>query len=49
MISLYTNEVINSDKTTGKIVRFKSGYEISQIGADKFIITVPIELIQTGV
>lgn len=44
-----TNEVINGDETTGKIVRFMGGYEISQIGANKFIVTVPLELIQTGV
>lgn len=45
----YTNEVINSDTTSAKIARFTSGYEIAQIGANKFIITVPLELIQTGV
>ncbi len=45
----YINEVINNDQTTAKIARFTSGYQIAQIGADKFIITVPIELIQTGV
>ncbi len=44
----YTDEVINSDTTTAKIVRFTSGYEASQIGANKFIVTVPLELIQTG-
>lgn len=45
-----TNEVINSDRTTGKTVRFTSGYQISQlIGANKFIVTAPLELIQTGV
>ena len=44
-----TDEVINSDVTTGKIARFTSGYDVSQIGANKFIITVPLELIQTGV
>lgn len=44
-----TNEVINSDITTGKIARFISGYDIAQIGANKFIVTVPLELIQTGV
>lgn len=45
----YTNEVINNDQTTSKTARFTSGYQIAQIGANKFIITVPIELIQTGV
>ena len=45
----YTDEVINADETSAKIVRFTSGYQISQIGANKFIITVPLELIQTGV
>lgn len=45
----YTNEVINNDQTTSKIVRFTSGYQVAQMGADKFIITVPLELIQTGV
>ncbi len=44
----YTDEVINSDTTAAKIVRFTSGHEVSQIGASKFIITVPLELIQTG-
>jgi len=45
----YTDEVINSDITTAKIVRFMSGYEVSQFGNNKFIVTVPLELIQTGV
>ena len=44
-----TNEVINNDQTTAKIARFTSGYQIAQIGANKFVVTVPIELIQTGV
>ncbi len=44
----YTNEVINNDQTTSKIARFTSGYQVAQIGANKFIVTVPIELIQTG-
>ena len=44
-----TDEVINSDTTTAKIVRFTSGYSVAQIGANKFIVTVPLELIQTGV
>ncbi len=44
----YTDEVINSDTTIAKTVRFTNGYQTAQIGADKFIITVPIELIQTG-
>ena len=44
----YTNETINTDTTSSKTVRFTSGYEVSQIGANKFMITVPIELIQTG-
>lgn len=45
-----TDEVINDDITTGKIVRFTSGYKISQqIGANKFIVTVPLELIETGI
>ena len=44
-----TNEVINYDTTTGKTCRFISGYQVSQIGANKFIVTVPLELIQTGV
>ncbi len=44
----YTNEVINNDQTTAKTARFTSGYQIAQIGANKFVITVPIELIQTG-
>jgi len=45
-----TDEVINGDKTTGKIVRFTAGSSMSQqIGDNKFIITVPLELIQTGV
>ena len=43
-----TDEVINSDETTAKTVRFISGYSISQIGANKFIVTVPLELIATG-
>lgn len=43
-----TDEVINNDDTTGKTVRFTSGYQVSQIGADKFIVTVPLELIATG-
>lgn len=43
-----TDQIINSDLTSGKIVRFTSGYNISQIGADQFIVTVPLELIQTG-
>ena len=45
----YTDEVINSDVTSAKIARFMSGYDVSQIGANKFIVTVPLELIQTGV
>ena len=45
----YTDEVINSDTTSAKIVRFMSGYDVTQIGSNKFIVTVPIELIQTGV
>jgi len=44
----YTNEVINADTTTTKIARFISAYEISQIGDNKFIVTVPLELISTG-
>ncbi len=44
----YTDQVINADTTSSKIVRFISGYEISQIGANKFIVTVPVELILTG-
>lgn len=44
----YTNQVINSDTTTAKIARFISGYEVSQIGANKFIVTVPLEIVQTG-
>jgi len=44
----YTDEVINSDTTTSKIVRFTSGYEVSQIGSNKFIVSVPIELVLTG-
>ena len=44
-----TDEVINHDTTTGKICRFTSGYQVSQIGANKFIVTAPLELIQTGV
>lgn len=44
----YTDHVINSDTTTGKIVRFVSGYEVSQIGSNKFMVTVPLELILTG-
>lgn len=44
----YIDQVINADTTTAKIVRFISGYEVSQIGANKFIVTVPLELISTG-
>lgn len=44
----YTDQVINSDTTTAKIVRFTSGYEVSQIGSNKFMVTVPIELVLTG-
>ena len=44
-----TDEVINHDTTTGKVCRFTSGYQVTQIGANKFIVTVPIEIIQTGV
>ena len=43
-----TNEVINNDSTTGKTVRFISGYEMSQIGDNKFMVSVPLELIATG-
>lgn len=45
----YTDEVINADATTAKIVRFMSGYDVSQIGNGYFIVTVPLELIETGV
>ncbi len=44
----YTDQVINADTTSAKIVRFMSGYEVSQIGSNKFIVTVPLELILTG-
>lgn len=44
----YTDEVINGDQTLGKIVRFIGGYEIAQIGSNKFIVTVPLELISSG-
>lgn len=39
--------VINGDQTTVKIARFTSGYEVSQIGANKFIVSVPLELISS--
>ncbi len=45
----YTDQVINNDTSAGKICRFIGGYEVSQIGAEKFIVTVPIELIRTGI
>lgn len=44
----YTDEVINGDQTLGKTVRFISGYSADQIGNNKFIVTVPLELILTG-
>ena len=44
-----TNEVVNNDQTTGKVCRFTSGYNVQQIGNSKFIVTVPLELISTGV
>lgn len=44
----YTDEVINGDQTLGKIVRFTSGYQSSQIGNSKFTVTVPLELISKG-
>lgn len=44
----YTDQVINSDTTTSKIVRFTSGYDVSQIGNNKFMVTVPMELIAKG-
>lgn len=44
----YTNMAINGDLSTAKIVRFTSGYTVSQIGGGRFIITVPLELIETG-
>ena len=44
----YTDEVVNHDTTSAKICRFTSGYEVAQIGANKFVVTVPLELIQTG-
>ncbi len=44
----YTDQVINADTTSSKIVRFMSGYEVAQIGSNKFIVTVPLELILTG-
>lgn len=43
----YTGIVINGDQTTTKIARFTSGYEVSQIGANKFIVSVPLELISS--
>ena len=43
-----TDEVINDDRTSSKTVRFTSGYQIAQIGANKFIVTVPLELISAG-
>lgn len=44
----YTDQVINADTTTAKIIRFISGYEVSQIGSNKFMVTVPLELVLTG-
>ena len=43
-----TNQVINGDQTAGKTVRFTSGYNVDQIGSNKFVVTVPLELISTG-
>lgn len=45
----YTDEVIGADTTVPKIARFTSGYEVSHLGANKFTVSVPIELIETGV
>ena len=43
-----TNEVINGDVTYNKVARFTGTYDISQIGNNKFLVSVPIELIQSG-
>lgn len=45
----YTDQVINGDTTTGKIARFMTGYTLSELGGDLFEVSVPVELIQTGV
>ena len=44
-----TDQAINGDTTTGKIARFTSGYTLAELGASQYEISVPVELIQTGV
>jgi len=44
-----TDQAINGDNTTGKTARFTSGYTLAELGAEQYEISVPVELIQTGV
>lgn len=49
-VDAFTCDVaINMDLTTGKTVRFTSGYSTKQIGNGYFELSVPLELISTGV